>query len=73
MKRETKDSIYSGFNNVGILSLGVLTGLIVLYYSLNEMGFKQYNGLIRALIPVALIELASSIVVINVIDYTEKK
>ncbi len=73
MKRETKDSIYSGFNNVGILSVSVLVASIIGYYSLNEIGVKEYNGLFRRLIPVALIELSISTVIIIFIDYTEKK
>lgn len=69
MKRQTVDQIYNGFNNVGVLSVSVLTACIIGYYTLNEIGVKKYNGLIRTLIPVALIELITSTVVINVIDY----
>lgn len=73
MKRDTKDAIYDGFNNVGILAMSVLTACIIAYYTLNELGIKKYNGLITVLIPVALIELTASIAVVNLIDYTERR
>lgn len=73
MKKQTVDNIYEGFHWVSAISGLVLLASITGYYSLNEIGINKYNGLVRALIPVALVELAVSIGAINLIDYRSKK
>lgn len=69
MKKQTIDGIYDGFHRVSAIAALVLLASITGYYTLNEIGINKYNGLFRALIPVALTELGLSVGVINLIDY----
>jgi hypothetical protein len=72
-KRQTIDAIYTGFSQLGAFSLMLLAALIVSYYSLNELGDKRFNGLIRTLVPIAVIEFVISIGVVNFIDFSDRR